>query len=402
MRTLSTVSKLVTPSPIRKMFNLSLGMDDVISFALGEPDFNTPDNVVSAAVIALKKGAHHYTPNAGILPLRQAISDTIEASHGIRYSPDQEVIVTAGGMEALMLTMMTILDIGDELILSDPCWTNYSRQALICSAKPVFVPVTAEHDFVFRPDLLEKAVTDKTKAFLLNSPSNPTGGIATRAELEKLAEIAVKHDLFVITDEVYDRIVFGNEKPVSIASLPGMKERTILINSFSKTFAMTGWRVGYAAGPSDVISNMVKLQENVAACVNTAAQYGALAALTEPQDAVDNMIHAYSVRRDIIVDGLSKIQGLTCFAPKGTFYVFVDIGESGMSATRFALDLLEKEKVLVVPGDAFGAESDHYIRLSFATDESAIREGVNRIRRYMSGIMGEKQQLTGRVSCSNI
>lgn len=386
MKQLSKVARAVTPSPIREMFNKAIGLEDVISFTVGEPDFQTPDNIVKAAIKALENGEHRYTPNAGIMPLREAIAKTTKMSHGLDYSPENQVIVTAGGMEALMLTMLTILDAGDELILGDPCWTNYSRQALICSATPKFVSVRAENNFTFDPDDLEAAITDKTKAFLINSPANPTGGIASRELLEKLAAIAVKHDLYVIADEVYARLVYDGEMPCSIATLPGMQERTIIINSFSKTYAMTGWRVGYALGPSEVISNMVKLQENVAACVNSAAQYGALAALEDPQDEVDKMVASYGRRRELIMKEFETIKGLHCFAPQGAFYAFVDISETGMKASDFATDLLEKERVIVVPGHAFGTDSDRYIRLSFATSDEAITEGCARIRKYMDNL----------------
>lgn len=384
MKPLSIVAEKVTPSPIRQMFNKAIGMEDVVSFTVGEPDFNTPDNIVEAAVRALQSGEHHYTPNAGIMPLRQAISKAAKKSHNLTYSAEDEIIVTAGGMEALMLTMMTLLDPGDEFILGDPCWTNYSRQVLICSAEPKFVPVKAENDFTFAPEDLEAAITPKTKAFLINSPANPTGGIASKELIEKLAEIAVKHDLYVISDEVYSRLLYDGNTAYSIATLPGMKERTIIVNSFSKTYAMTGWRVGYAMGPSEIIRNMVKLQENVAACVNSAAQFGALAALEDSQNPVDEMLQTYAHRRDVVIKELSTIPALQYFAPQGAFYAFVDISSTGMSASEFAADLLEKEHVIVVPGQAFGRDSDQYIRISFATSETAIREGMARIRHYLA------------------
>lgn len=384
MKPLSTVTQKVTPSPIRQMFDKAIGMTDVVSFTVGEPDFSTPDNIVEAAIKALRNGEHHYTPNAGIMPLRQAISKAMKKSHNLEYAPENEIIVTAGGMEALMLTMMTILDSGDEFILGDPCWTNYSRQVYICSAEPKFIPVRAENNFTISPEDLEAAITPKTKGFLINSPANPTGGIASRELLEKLAEIAIKHDLYVISDEVYGRLLYDGNEACSIATLPGMKERTIIINSFSKAYAMTGWRVGYAMGPSAVIKNMIKLQENVAACVNSSAQFGALEALEGPQDAVDNMVAIYARRRKLIIDEFAAIPGLYCFAPQGAFYAFVDISELGMKASDFAMDILEKDRVIVVPGHAFGEGSDKYVRLSFATSEEAIREGTARIRHYVT------------------
>ena len=383
MKEISNVAKIVQPSPIRKMFNLADGMEDVVSFTVGEPDFNTPAHVVDAAVEALRTGKHHYTPNAGILPLREAISEYYVRSRGLHYSPETEIIATAGGMEALLLTMLTLLNPGDAFLLSDPCWTNYSRQIGICSARPVFVPVDAAHDFTFAPEALEKAITPETKGFLVNSPANPTGGIAGRKALEQLAEIAVRHDLYVISDEVYSELLYEGNTFTSIAALPGMKERTIIVNSFSKTYAMTGWRVGYALGPQHIISQMVKLQENVAACVNTAAQYGALAALTGSQAPVAEMLETYSQRRAYILDAFSKINGLTCFAPQGAFYAFVDISAAGMDAETFARDLLQKVRVIVVPGEAFGESGKRYVRLSFATSMENIREGTRRIAQYM-------------------
>lgn len=386
MKNLSEVSRAVTPSPIRQMFNRAIGMDDVAVFTVGEPDFNTPQHIVDAAVEALQRGEHHYTPNAGILPLREAICDSLQKSHNLTYDPASEIIVTAGGMEALLLTMLTILDIDDEFILSDPCWTNYSRQILICNAKPRFVKVNAGNSFQFDPEVLESAITDRTKGFIVNSPSNPTGGIADDETLEKLAEIAVRHDLYVISDEVYSNLLYDGANPKSIATFPGMKERTIIINSFSKSYAMTGWRVGYAAGPQSIISNMVKLQENVAACVNSAAQYAAVAALNGPQEPVDEMVRSYASRRDLIVNGFQEIPKLVCHAPQGAFYAFVDISATGMSASEFAIDLLEKARVIVVPGTAFGEESSNYVRLSFATSEETIKEGLRRVKKYMENL----------------
>ena len=386
MKDISNVAKKVQPSPIRQMFNLADGMEDVVSFTVGEPDFDTPQHIVDAAIDALKNGEHHYTPNAGILPLRTAISEVISHSHGLSYAPDKEIIVTAGGMEALLLTMLTILNPGDEFILSDPCWTNYSRQVEICSAVPMFVRVNAENGFTFNPDDLERAITPQTKGFLINSPANPTGGIAEKKILQKLAEIAIRHDLYVISDEVYSALVYEDKKITSIATIPGMKERTVIINSFSKTYAMTGWRVGYAVGPQHLISQMVKLQENVAACVNSAAQYGALAALTGTQEPLSEMLKTYAERRTYVLDAFSKIKGLTCFIPQGAIYAFVDVSATGMDAETFAKDLLQKARVIVVPGSAFGSYGANFVRLSFATSLENIKQGLQRIGKYMNNL----------------
>jgi len=337
MKPLSTATIEVTNSPIREMFNLALAMDDVVSFTVGEPDFLTPSHVVDAAVKALQNGEHRYTPNAGILPLRQAICKNYEKNQGVAYDPEKEVIVTAGGMEALFLAMRVLLDPDDEILLPDPCWTNYSRQLLLCNAKPAFVPVSAENDFQFTPEALEAAITPKTKAFLINSPANPTGGIAAEEQIKKLAEIAIKHDLYVISDEVYSQLVFDGGKAMSIASLPGMKERTIIIHSFSKTYAMTGWRVGYAIGPNEIIRNMVKFQENVAACVNSAAQFGAIAALESSQECVDMMRTSYERRRALITSEFATVPGLKCHSPKGAFYALIDVSSTGMTGKETSI-----------------------------------------------------------------
>lgn len=383
MKGLSYREEQITQSPIRVMFNKALGMTDVVSFTVGEPDFQTPEHIVEAAVDALRAGEHHYTPNAGILPLRNAIARSVMASHGLSYDSDSQIIVTAGGMEGLMLLMLTILDPGDEVILCDPCWTNYSRQVLIAGGFPKFVEVTAETGFQYAPAALEAAITPKTKAFIINSPANPTGGMADRALLEAYADIAQHHDLYVISDEVYSALTYDGACCESIASLPGMAERTCIVNSFSKTYAMTGWRVGFTLGPESIIGCMVRLQENVAACVNSAAQFGAIAALEGTKEPLQEMLNQYTRRREIITDGFAAINGLTCFAPQGAFYAFVDISATGMGAEEFALDLLEKGRVIVVPGHAFGDSSCRYIRLSFATSEENIREGLKRIGNYM-------------------
>lgn len=384
MKALSKAAVDVPFSPVRQMFDRALGMTDVISFTVGEPDFYTPEHIVEAAVDALHNGQHKYTPNAGILPLRQTVAESTQQTHGISYDPNSEIIITSGGTQALSLAMLTLLDPGDEMILSDPCWTNYYCQVQMYGAVPKFISVNAENNFHFEPDALEAAITPKTKAFILNSPANPTGGVADPELVKKLADIAIRHDLYVISDEVYADLTYDGSRPFSIATLPGMKERTIIINSFSKTYAMCGWRVAWAMGPAEIVRNMVKLQENVVACVNSAAQYGAIAALKGTQEPLHEMQRAYARRRDIIVDGFNAIPGLKCFAPQGAFYAFVDISATGMKAMDFAVDLLDKAKVIVVPGHAFGPGSDRYVRLVFATSEENIREGLRRIGQYMS------------------
>ena len=389
MKQLSIVSQTVQPSPIREMFNRAQQMTDVISFAIGEPDFTTPPHIIDAAVEALRRGETHYTPNAGLLPLRQALSRELERTRGIDYNPDDQIIVTAGAMEGLLLSMMTLLDPGDELILPDPYWTNYPGQVQICSAVPRFVPVDEANHFQYSAESLASAITNRTKGILINSPANPTGGVADPGTLASIAKIAIEHDLYVLSDEVYTMLQYGTPAS-SIASVPHMAERTLVINSFSKTYAMTGWRVGYVAGPKAIISRMVKLQENVVACVNTAAQYGALAALEGPGEPVEDMVRIYAERRAYLCEAVQSIDGLSCVEPQGAFYLFINISQTGLTSESFANGLLNEEKVVVVPGRAFGSTSASYVRLSYATSMDQLREGMARIARYVKRLM-EKQ-----------
>jgi len=383
MKELSIAARTIPLSPIREMFDLSLGMQDVISFTLGEPDFSTPSHIVEAAVTALRNGEHHYTPNAGILPLRKAISDFTQKSHGLFYDPEGEIIVTNGGTEALVLAMMTLLNPGDECLMTDPCWTNYATQLMLINAVPGFVPVDKTTSFQFTAEGLEKAITPKTKCIIINSPANPTGGIADRRQLEEIARIAIQHDLYVISDEVYAMLLYENNSAPSIACINGMRERTIIVNSFSKSYAMTGWRVGYAMGAREIIANMVKLQESLMACVNSASQFAAAEALNGTQEPLHEMQRTYARRRETVLRELSTVKGLECFAPQGAFYALIDIAKTKMKARDFAKDLLKKARVIIVPGEAFGKTSDHYLRLSFATKEENIIEGIRRIREYM-------------------
>jgi len=387
MKELSSVALSVEESPIRVMFDLAATMEDVVSFTLGEPDVATPENIVRAAVEALERGETHYTANAGILPLRRAIADATLASHGLKYDPQGEVIVTVGGMQALMLSMRALLNPGDEALVSDPHWTNHPAQVRLCDARPVYVPVAEDCGFAMRASDIERAITPRTKLLLLNSPSNPLGAVYTRAQLAEIAEIVKAHDLYVLSDEVYSSFLYDGARFESVASAEGMRERTIVVGSFSKNYAMTGWRVGWALGPAPVIRVMVKLQEYFVACVNSAAQYGALEALTGSQRGAEDMRRTYAERRGMLLRELEGIRGLTVHAPKGTFYLFVNIEGSGMTSREFALDLLKKQRVIVSPGDAFGQEGRKYIRLSYATSAQNILEGTRRLRAYMDELL---------------
>ena len=384
MKPLSQTEHLVTNSPIRRLFNKAAGLDDVIAFTVGEPDFDTPRYIVDAAIDALNHGAHHYPPNAGITPLREAVTrETLKTHPNLKLHPYLNAMITCGGMEAPSLAMNVLVDPGDEIILGDPSYCNYSRMCYIRNAVPVFVPCYAKDHFAFDLEALEKAITPKTKVIVLNSPMNPTGGVAGLESLKKIAEICIKHDLYVLSDEVYDSIVYEGVHPVSIATLPGMQDRTVIINSFSKKYAMCGWRVGWAIANEAIIDGMSRMQENVASGVNHAAQYAAIAALEGPQDDFNEMLRQYTRRRDLVVSEFNSIPKLKCYAPEGTFYAFIDVSETGMDGNEFAMDLIEKARVILVPGDTFGQEGKKYVRLVFAASEEKIREGTARIRAYM-------------------
>lgn len=380
---ISENTKIIKPSEIRKMFNKAQQYDRVVSFTLGEPDFTASENVVKAGYDAIKKGYSKYTANAGIIELRQAVSDKLSANNKILYSPQTEVTITVGAMDALYLTLKVLLNPGDEVIVSAPCWTNYLQQIKMCDGVPVLVPVTEENDFMYDIYTLKDSITDKTKAIIINSPCNPTGGMLDLKTLEGIAKLAKKHDLMIISDEVYQHIVFDGNKHISISTIEGMKEHTVIIDSWSKAYAMTGWRVGYAAGPEWLVSNITKLQENVVACAATPCQYAALEALRGPQDYVDYMVSQYKERRDIIVEKLNEIPGISCKKPKGTFYVFANIKGTGMSSDDFAIKLLEEKQVVIVPGTAFGDSGEGYVRISFATSKEEIVKGMELIKEFV-------------------
>ena len=383
MKDISLIAQEVTGSPIRKMFNIAATMKDVISFTVGEPDFVTPRNIIAAAVRSLRRGETHYTPNAGLLALREAVARRAGEELSAAPDPEREIIVTAGGMEALMLGMMVLIDPGDEVIISDPHWSNYPRQVQMCGGIPRFVTVREEDGFVLLPDDVRKAVTPKTKMIILNSPSNPTGAVMDGGTLSEIARIAVEHDLFVISDEVYHHFLYDGAEWASVSTLEGMRERTLVVDSLSKTYAMTGWRVGYAFGPEKVVKNMVKYQENFIGCVNSQAQYAAIEALEGTQAPLHHMVRTYSERRKLIVEGINGIAKLSCVWPKGAFYCFVNIRKSRMSSEEFAMELLKETGVVAVPGSGFGRGGEGYLRLSYATSESNIARGLARIRHFM-------------------
>ncbi len=386
MINLSNIAHRIPNSPIRKMFNLANSMENTINFSIGEPDFDTPKNIVDAAVQALKEGRTHYTLNAGISPLREAISKKVKVDYGLNVSPEHEVIVTAGGMEALILCMMVLINRGDEVIITDPCWPNYPNQIIMCGGTPKFIKVFERDCFQYNIEDLKKAISKNTKAILINSPANPTGGVADEPVLKEISDVAIENNLIVISDEVYRHFIYDGCEFTSISTLNGMKERTVIVDSFSKSYAMTGWRIGYAIGPQEIIKNMVKFQENVVACVNTPAQYAAIEALEGTQEPLQSMIAKYDERRSLIVEEINRIDKLSCVTPKGAFYVFVNISKLGLSSEEFALGLLNDAGVVVVPGSGFGEGGEGYVRISYATSEENIIEGLKRIEQYVKSI----------------
>ena len=375
----------VPASEIRKMFNLIQGMQDVIDLSIGAPDFTTPAHIVAAGVAATQGGLHGYSPNAGLLELRQAIADKLWRENGLSFDPATEIDVTIGATEALGLLMMTLVNPGDEVILCEPTWPNYLTQ--VAMAGGVAVPVATREADGFRPqpEAIEAAITPRTRAVLINSPNNPTGAVMDRERITAIAEIARRHGVYLISDEVYEKIIYDGRQHFSAGSLPGAKGFVITVNSFSKSYAMCGWRVGYVAAGAAVIGPLLKLQEGMASCANTMAQQAACAALTGSQDAVAMMVERYRTRRDLMVDGLNSIPGISVTRPDGAFYLFVNVKGLGKPSREVALELLQKGRVMTVPGPGFGAAGEGYLRLCYAKDEAVLQEALGRIRRVVTG-----------------
>ncbi len=381
MSYLSDIALNYPASGIRKMFDLAQKYDDVVKLTVGEPNFDTPQYIKDAAKRAIDEGYTHYSPNAGLPELREAI-----AKEYLKYSRDytlENVMITVGGMEAITMCLIATVNPGDEVIIPDPCFPNYVGQVMVAGAKPVSVPVYEENDFSIKAEDIEKAITPKTKAILLNSPSNPLGSVITKEEIIKIAELVKKYDLIVYSDEVYDKIIFDDFEYFSIAQIPEVRDQVLVINSFSKSHAMTGWRIGYIVGHKDIISAMPKLQEGIVSCVSTFTQRAALEALQGSQDEVKKMHSDYLRRRDILIDGLNSIPGISCKKSPGSFYAFANIKALGVSSEQFAEDLVKHARVVVVPGSAFGSMGEGYFRTVFANSDENLKEAVRRIDEYV-------------------
>jgi aminotransferase len=371
----------VPPSGIRRFFDIAATMDDVISLGIGEPDFITPKPILEAGVRSLQQGETHYTSNSGILELRQVLSQHLERLYGVNYHPENEILVTVGVSEALYLALTAVLNPGDEVIVPIPSFVSYQPEVIFAGGIPVTVKTKLEDEFQVIAEVVADHITDKTKAILIGYPNNPTGAVMTREKLLDLAKLAEQKDLLIISDEIYDRLVYGDHKHICFASLPAMFDRTITLGGFSKDYAMTGWRIGYAAAPTPILAAMRKIHQYTIMSAPTMSQIAAIAALREAEDYVQEMIKKYDRRRKLIVSGLNEL-GLPTFEPRGAFYAFPSIAASGMDDETFAHRLIEEESVAVVPGNAFYADGQ-FVRCSYATSYEKIEEALERMQRFM-------------------
>ncbi|GAB7387927.1 aminotransferase class I/II-fold pyridoxal phosphate-dependent enzyme [Bacillaceae bacterium] len=378
---ISRVVSAIPPSGIRRFFDLASTMDGVISLGVGEPDFVTPWRMREACISSLERGYTTYTSNSGLPELRKEIVKYLARNFQLDYHPDKEVIVTVGASEGIDLAIRAIIDPGDEVLIVEPCYVSYDPIVRLAGGVPVKVKTTKENAFKLTAQQIEQAVTAKTKAIIFCFPNNPTGSVMRREDLQAIVPVLVKHDLLVVSDEIYAELTYSG-KHVSIASLPGMKERTILISGFSKAFAMTGWRVGYAAGPADIIQAMTKIHQYTMLCAPIMSQMAAIEALRNGEEEKERMVESYEVRRNYIVHAFREI-GLDCHAPEGAFYAFPSIEATGLSSQEFAEQLILEEKVAVVPGDVFGAGGEGHIRCSYATSMEGLRKAIARMGRFV-------------------
>lgn len=381
-------AKALEQGAIRAMFDKAVGMENVISMGIGEPDMATPTLVCEACKEALDLGMTHYTPNAGTMMLRKAIAEKSYISK-LNYDPKTEIIITNGGMGALSLLFLVILEEGDEILIQDPQWLNYVAQVRYCGGTPVRVPTDAEHNFEMQPEVIESLITPKTKAIMINTPNNPTGSVMSVETMSRIAELAKRHNLLVISDDVYNTLLYKNVPYKSIASFEGMKEHTVIVNSFSKSYAMTGWRIGYVAAPAEIVDRMTKCQENFNACANSIGQYAAAIALDHPELTLE-LRDVFEKRRSIIMEGLAQIDGIESNKPLGAFYVFADIRKFGMSSTEFCNRLLDEQAVVCIPGSAFGECGEGFIRISYTCSEDDLREAIRRLSVFCTGLRAEQ------------
>jgi aminotransferase len=371
------------PSGIRKFFDIAATMQDVISLGIGEPDFTTPEPILQAGLRSLQRGETHYTSNHGKLQLRQALSAHLQRLYGVRYDPLEEMVITVGVSEALYLTMTALLDPGDEVIIPTPCFVSYQPEVILAGGVPVEIPTRMQDNFQVDPDRIRKAITPRTKAIFVAYPNNPTGAVATREVLLEIARIAEEHDLILISDEIYDRLVYDFEHVCVPAFGEDTRRRTVLLGGFSKDYAMTGWRIGYAAGPADIIKGMVRIHQYSVMSAPTTAQDAALEALLSGEEHVRRMVAEYDRRRRLMVDGFNRL-GLKTFEPRGAFYAFPQVTASGMDDETFCQKLLEEEHVAIVPGNSFGPGGEGFARACYATAYEKIEEALQRLENFMT------------------
>ena len=375
----------IKPSGIRKFFDIASTMEDVISLGVGEPDFPTPWEIRKAGILSLEGGKTRYTSNRGLETLREEIGRYVERKYNVTYDPKSEILVTVGGSEAIDACIRAIASPGDEIIIPQPSYVCYEPIAALCGCKPVIIETKAENAFKITPEELKVAITPRTKALILPYPCNPTGAIMERADLEAIAAVLRDTNILVISDEIYAELTFGEASHVSFASIDGMQERTVLINGFSKTFSMTGWRLGYACGPKPVMEQLTKIHQYAIMCAPTTSQYAAIEALRNGDEAVAAMLEEYDMRRRLIVNGFNKL-GLSCREPKGAFYAFPCIRSTGMTSEEFCEKLLYSEKVAIVPGTAFGESGEGFVRASYCYSTEHILEALRRIERFLNSL----------------
>lgn len=387
---LSKMARSIQPSLTRALFDKAKEYENVIDFTLGDPDYPTPKNIQEAGCRAIREGKTKYSANAGIPELRKMIANNIFKETGVDYDYESEIMVTVGAMEALYLSLCCLVDEGDEVIIPAPYWINYEHMVLMCKGTPVIVDSKEENDFVVDIDDIKKSVTDKTVAMILNSPSNPTGMVYNKEILKELCKLAKEKDIVILWDECYKDILYDEAEFVSVLDMEDMKDHVVVINSCSKKFSMTGWRLGYGAAPAQLVANMAKLQENIAACAALPSQYAAMEAFKEANHEVDIMKQGFENRRNVLVEGINKIERLHCKYSKGTFYAFVNIKETGLDSVSFAYQLLEKQQVAVVPGITYGKCCEGYIRMAYTMNEDKIKEGLRRIEAFIRELSEEK------------
>ena len=381
-RFINSKIKNVKPSGIRKFFDIASEMENVISLSVGEPDFKTPWHIRQAGIESLEKGKTFYSPHRGFTALREEICTYFKRRFDVEYQPDTDVLVTVGGSEAIDAALRVVLEEGDEVLIPEPSFVCYEPLSALADGKAVIIETKAENDFRLTPEEIEEKVTDRTKMLILPYPNNPTGASMSREDYEAIAKVIEKHDLLVLSDEIYAELAYGGRKPVSFASIEGMKERTIVVSGFSKTFAMTGWRLGYALGPAEIIAQMTKLHQYGIMSAPTTAQYAAIEALKNGDADIEHMRSQYDMRRRYIVKSFNDM-GLTCFEPLGAFYVFPCIKSTGLSSEEFAEKLLYSKSVAVVPGNAFGESGEGFVRVSYSYSVAHIKEAIKRIKEFL-------------------